>query len=377
MEKEGHQGLFSEVHKMEWVYLMNQLLQYIAISLQLLGTSALLSFANQDATLWTGPDKKLHADHLQMLSHFEDFNGTFTNTCYKYNPLNSITSLTHWKVLSNLVSQLPQIQQEVIKTINTICFQTCESISEEGEEDEVIGSDSHSHPNQLVKKAWKSIAEVMEEGKVRLDPIVSCLAFPHTWYWMQWNEVSDATRNTTIGWHPTQAHIYSIQHFDTFVSVVAEESTIGIGKIGLDYFCIDNKLHQQKQQDLLRKLVDFTNTSELLVIIHCHVSEVPGDEDAAQNCIQILASHLEKCYPVYVHCFNGSIQKHHMWMSHFPNAHFGISPLVLDSSCRHPKLMGIIRKIDVVWLLLESDALYFRDPDSHQLGTSHLVCQIN
>ena len=35
MEKEDHQGLFSEVHKMEWVYLMNQLLQYIAISLQL------------------------------------------------------------------------------------------------------------------------------------------------------------------------------------------------------------------------------------------------------------------------------------------------------------------------------------------------------
>ena len=65
-----------------------------------------------------------------------------------------------------------------------------------------------------------------------------------------------------------------------------------------------------------------------------------------------------------------------MWLSHFPNAHFGISPLVLDSSCRHPELIGIIRKMDVVQLLLESDAPYFRDPDSHQLGTSHLVCQI-
>ena len=84
----------------------------------------------------------------------------------------------------------------------------------------------------------------------------------------------------------------------------------------------------------------------------------------------------EKCYLVYVHCFNGSIQEHQMWLSHFPNAHFGISPLVLDSSNRHPELIGIIRKMDVVWLLLESDAPYFRDPDSHQLGTSHLVCQI-
>ena len=98
MEKEGHQGLFSEVHRMEWVSLMNQLLWYIAISLQQPGTSALLSFVSQDATLWTGPDKKLDIDDLQMF-HFEDVNGTFTNTCYKYNPLNSIASLTHWKVL--------------------------------------------------------------------------------------------------------------------------------------------------------------------------------------------------------------------------------------------------------------------------------------
>ena len=104
MEKEGHQGLFSEVHKMGWVYLMNQLLWYIAISLQLPGTSALLSFISQDATLWTGPDKKLDADDLQILSHFEDVNGTSTNTCYKYNSQNSIISLTHWKVLLNLVS---------------------------------------------------------------------------------------------------------------------------------------------------------------------------------------------------------------------------------------------------------------------------------
>ena len=73
----------------------------------------------------------------------------------------------------------------MIKTINTGCLQTGEPISEEGEEDEVIGSDSHFHPDHLVKRARKSIAEVMAEGKVRLDPIVSCLAFPHTWHWMQ------------------------------------------------------------------------------------------------------------------------------------------------------------------------------------------------
>ena len=104
MEKEDHQWLFSEVCKSEWVYLMNQLLWYIAISFHLPRTSALLSFIRHNTTLWTGPVKKLDADDLQMLSHFEDVNGTSTNTCYKYNPLDSITSLTHWKVELNLVS---------------------------------------------------------------------------------------------------------------------------------------------------------------------------------------------------------------------------------------------------------------------------------
>ena len=35
----------------------------------------------------------------------------------------------------------------MIKTINTGCLQTGEPISEEGQEDEVIGSDSHFHPD--------------------------------------------------------------------------------------------------------------------------------------------------------------------------------------------------------------------------------------
>ena len=61
-----------------------------------------------------------------------------------------------------------------------------------------------------MKRERKSIAEVMAEGEVRLDPIVSCLAFPHTWHQMQQNEVPDAAKNTTITWHPTQAHLYSI-----------------------------------------------------------------------------------------------------------------------------------------------------------------------
>ena len=97
--------------------------------------------------------------------------------------------------------------------------------------------------------------------------------------------------------------------------MVAEESTIGIGEIGLDYFHIDNKLHWQKQWDLLKKLVDFVHTCELPVIIHCHGSEVLGDEDVMQDCIQILASCLEKCCLVYVHCLNGNIQEHQMWLS--------------------------------------------------------------
>ena len=118
MRKEGHDGAFNESHKMKWVYLMNWLLQYISVSLELPGTSALLSFVWQDDTLWTRLDKKLDDSDLEMLSHFEKVNSMSVDAEHEYNPPNAVASLTHWKVLLNLINWLTRTQLEGIKFIN-------------------------------------------------------------------------------------------------------------------------------------------------------------------------------------------------------------------------------------------------------------------
>ena len=130
MRKEGHEGSFNENHKTKWVYLMNQLLQYISVSLELPGTSALLALVWQYATLWTGPDKKLDDSDLEMLSHFDKVNCTAVDAEHDYNPPNAVASLTHWRMLLNLISQLSETQQEGIKLINTGCFSMGELVCE-------------------------------------------------------------------------------------------------------------------------------------------------------------------------------------------------------------------------------------------------------
>ena len=69
-----------------------------------------------------------------------------------------------------------------------------------------------------------------------------------------------------------------------------------------------------------------------------------------------------KCYPIYVHYFNGYLIQHQIWISHFHNVHFGISPLILDYACRDPKIIGIVHQMGVAWSLPENDAPYFRYP---------------
>ena len=88
---------------------------------------------------------------------------------------------------------------------------------------------------------------------------------------------------------------------------------------------------------MLRKLVALAHTCELSIIIHSHDSKLPDDVDATHKCIQILASCLERCYPVHVHCFNGGLMQHQLQISYFHNVHFCISPLILDSAHRHPQ----------------------------------------
>ena len=61
---------------------------------------------------------------------------------------------------------------------------------------------------------------ILEDQDMKLDPVVQCLALPNTQSLMQRNEVPNATKNVTVGWHPMQAHLYLDQQFEKFVKFV-------------------------------------------------------------------------------------------------------------------------------------------------------------
>ena len=69
-----------------------------------------------------------------------------------------------------------------MKSFNTGCFQTGKLVSEEGEEN-VIGADSHFHPNTLIQWARRSLTEVLKNGDMKLDPVIECLALPNIQSW--------------------------------------------------------------------------------------------------------------------------------------------------------------------------------------------------
>ena len=138
-----------------------------------------------------------------MLSYFEMVKCTSVDAEHEYNPPNAVTSLTHLKVLLNLISQLTKIQQECIKLTSTGCLSTGELVCEEEEEEEVIGADAHFHLDMLVKQSEQNLKDIVTRNKVKINPMVTCLAFPSTWQWMESNKVPDTAKNVITEWHPT------------------------------------------------------------------------------------------------------------------------------------------------------------------------------
>ena len=73
---------------------MSHLLRYIAFTLKLSRSSALLAFVCQDLHFWTEPGKKVNRFKVET---FEKAIGTPNTPQYQYNPPNSIAALMNWE----------------------------------------------------------------------------------------------------------------------------------------------------------------------------------------------------------------------------------------------------------------------------------------
>lgn len=146
----------------------------------------------------------------------------------------------------------------------------------------------------------------------------------------------------TIGYHPSEASF--ITNDDLLLlkeQILKNDKIVGVGEIGLDYhYGKDNSV---KQKELFRQQMAIANDLHLPVVIHTR--------DATEDTIKIL-----KEFPDVVgdiHCFSGSIETAHIYIS--LGYKLGIGGVV---TFKNSNLFKVVESVGIKNILLETDAPY-------------------
>ena len=145
----------------------------------------------------------------------------------------------------------------------------------------------------------------------------------------------------TIGYHPSEADITTIDDLDLLEEQIKHEKVVGIGEIGLDYhYGNDNK---DKQITLFRKQMELASKYKLPVVIH--------SRDAVEDTIKIL-----KDYPDVIgdmHCFSGSLEVANIYIS--MGYKLGIGGVV---TFKNSNLYKVVESVGLENIILETDSPY-------------------
>ena len=146
---------------------------------------------------------------------------------------------------------------------------------------------------------------------------------------------------TTIGFHPDQAEIVSIDDLlELEEQIKSSNKVIGIGEIGLDYHY--EGFNKEHQFDLFEKQLFLAKKYNLPVVIH--------SRDATQDTINILEKY--KLNGV-IHSFSGSYEVANIYIS--MGYKLGINGVVTFKNCN---LRETLKNIDPKNIVFETDAPY-------------------
>lgn len=166
----------------------------------------------------------------------------------------------------------------------------------------------------------------------------------------------------TIGFHPSEARITTKEDLNFLKEkILSSNKVVGIGEIGLDYHY--GKEDVLLQKDLFRKQLDLARELHLPVVIHTR--------DATFDTISIL-----KEYPDVIgdiHCFSGSIETAHIYIS--MGYKLGIGGVV---TFKNSNLFKVVESIGLENILFETDAPYLTpDPFRGQKNSSKYIPYIS
>ena len=192
------------------------------------------------------------------------------------------------------------------------------------------------------------------------------------------------------GVYPKHAMLYNSEEQKLALAQVMEaicedEGVLAIGEIGLDYFHASHAVNifaaRERQRDvffnMLRAAQNDSYLSRLPLVLHIRDVSFFKNE-APLDCANLLQmAGVQKEHPIYLHCFNCSLQVAQRWIFAFPFVRFGLSPKALSPKGSHPDLPRIFWDILPWQILLETDAPLLRIGDASPVTPFHISVMYN
>ena len=259
------------------------------------------------------------------------------------------------KSLASIVSTV----RKSSSTVSTVKGKSSIGTSSSAESLSDVGFyDSHCHLDRLFTKAkfHGSLEEFLRNRDTR--GFLGCisnfcdLSMPGDDDWKElWTKIIESPKVLiTIGLHPKSVEFYQPEILQEIKVMLTYPKVCALGEMGLDYSKKD--VDQIKQcvmfKDLLRLAVEYGKP----VVIHCR--------KAHDDCLYILKRYLPSNWEIHFHCFTEGWSVARQWLSAFPNAYIGLTPMITWRQARKSRgAIEIARNIPLKRLLLETDAPYF------------------
>ncbi|ATZ21254.1 TatD family hydrolase [Mesoplasma tabanidae] len=149
-----------------------------------------------------------------------------------------------------------------------------------------------------------------------------------------------------VGIHPTHAHFFTDEAYNTLEILANADKVVGIGETGLDY----SRGSEYKNQQIngFVKQVKLAKKMDLPLMLH--VRDIEGSNEAYQDVLAVLKK--EKYHKAVLHAFNESLEVAEMFIDK------GILISINGQVTRDKNLKKVVKDLPMNSIVVESDAPY-------------------
>ena len=273
---------------------------------------------------------------------------------FNFQPINCVASLTHWRILVALISNL-SVGKEYIK-----------NFLPPGDRPQAV--DSHFHLDVISRELsipsipFQGVLDFHKSDYDILGAVANCV-YPLEWPSKQSMDMysNDPRLFFSFGVHPHKSKDVTDNTLNHLSELLALPKVVAVGECGLDYSGRPETEEKKQQQELFRQQLLMAKSKDLPVIIHCR--DFGNNTDACADTIEIMKPILPVSHPIHRHCFNGTTEEKDFWMENFPNTKFGFTSMIIQMA--RPSHLNVITELPWNHILLETDSPYLPPRSYH------------